>query len=70
MGQFKFKNKNIDYKKKGDKIEVKLMNEDYQVFYKKTVSIKDKKGIEQLRKDLSDYGIDLGMKKVIDWFDI
>ena len=53
---------------KGDKIEVKVMNEDYHVFYKKTVALHDKKGMRKLMKDLSSYGITFENPST-DWFE-
>lgn len=69
MGKNQFKSKKITYENRGDKIEVKLMNETYQTFYKKVVSVHDKKGIQELYNDLVSYGIKIiPVPKDSEWF--
>lgn len=63
--------KNIPYKEHGDKLEVKLKNYNWEVFYHKEVAINDKKAISKIVEDLDNYGIDLKKpKKKLDtsWF--
>lgn len=69
MGKFKFKDKHLDYKTRGDKIEIKLMDDAFQVFYKRSVSVNNKKELAQMMNDLRGYGIDLRKVMVeVDWF--
>lgn len=69
MVQFKFKNKKIPFSKKGDKIQVKLLTEDYQTYYKREAKLSNDKEIGELRRDLINYGIDLSPKLGVDWFE-
>jgi len=69
MSKFKWKNKSTIYKMKGDKIEVRIMNEDYHVYYKKAVGINDEKGKRALIKDLNNLGITFPKQTTGDWFE-
>lgn len=64
--------KNVPYKSQGDKIEVKLKNHDWDVFFQREIAIKDTKAIKQLIADLRNYGVDLlkstKKKHDTDWF--
>ena len=45
------------YSKKGDKIEVKMSDIDYNVYYKKKVAIDDEKALAILLNDLKNLGV-------------
>jgi hypothetical protein len=71
MGKPLFKNKNIEFNSRGDKIVVRLMDSGWNIFYEKEVGVGDKKGLGQLIHDLDNYGVRLPTTKQMvedDWF--
>jgi len=72
MGKITFKNKQVPYNKRGDRILVKLMQSGWakeNTYYEKEVSLNDKKGMNMLATDLKSYGIILVGGDATDWFD-
>lgn len=52
--------KKIPFGERGDKIEVRLMDSSFQIYYKKRTSVRKLKDIID---DLKDYGISLTVRK-------
>jgi len=64
----KINTKKVAFEKRGDKIEVKLLDSTWQVYYKREVGLLE---LPDLLKDLENYGIELAMKKKVrdkSWF--
>ena len=56
----KINTKNVPFEKRGDKIEVKLMDATWQVYYKKEFGLCQ---LHKLLEELADYGIELEIKR-------
>ena len=68
----KWKSKNIPYNMKGDKIEVKLMDDDFQPYYYKLVRLNDVKNMDKLHEDLEHMGAgkrEIKKSVVMDYFE-
>ena len=59
MANIFFGNKKVSYKKRGDKLLVKLRDSRWETIFEKEVSINDKKGLKELILTLRNYGVDL-----------
>lgn len=68
MPKPRFKSKELDFKRRGDHIEVKLMDEGFHTFYKKNVGVHNKKDLRKLITDLDSFGINLS-RPTEEWFD-
>lgn len=60
--------KKVPFNMRDHKIEVRLLDESWQVYYKKIVGVGDKKGLKELSHDLHNNGI-IKHKEGTSWFD-
>lgn len=63
--------KNLTYKKSGDKLEVKVRDNFFNIIYKREVNVKDNHQLSGLVNDLNNLGIKLPLIREIDdtgWF--
>jgi hypothetical protein len=65
--EFKNKPSKLIYSNQGDRLEVKVSDIDYQVFYKKKLRINDKRALRELFDDLKRLGADFNVLRKKDW---
>lgn len=56
----KINRKNIPFEERGDKIEIRLKDGDWNIYYKKEVGLTE---LPSLLKELNHFGIELAIKK-------
>ena len=67
----RFKTKNMEFHKRGDKIQVKLLDNSWTVYRSWEIGVSDHKELRKMIQELKDYNIDFERiinTKLEDWF--